>query len=193
MPASFYIMEVGIIRRKKFVRPEKKKLARINEEIRAAEVRLIDAEGAPQGIVALSVAMESSLESGLDLVEVSPKAKPPVCKVMDYGKFRYEMEKKEKEARKNRKIIKLKEIKMTPKIEQHDYDTKMKKIRAFIDEGDRVKITIFFKGRMMAHKDLGHKLLKKIMGELEEVVKVEKPSSMQGRQLTMVVSPIKGK
>ncbi|MCK5686505.1 translation initiation factor IF-3, partial [bacterium] len=108
-------------------------------------------------------------------------------------KYRYEMEKKEKEARKNRKIIKLKEIKMTPKIEQHDYDTKMKKIRAFIDEGDRVKITIFFKGRMMAHKDLGHKLLKKIMGELEEVVKVEKPSSMQGRQLTMVVSPIKGK
>ena len=154
---------------------------------------MIDADGAPLGIVPLSVALENSNESGYDLVEVSPNAKPPVCKVMDYGKYRYEMEKKEKEARKNRKIIKLKEIKMTPKIEQHDYDTKMKKIRAFIDEGDRVKITIFFKGRMMAHKDLGHKLLKKIMGELEEVVKVEKPSSMQGRQLTMVVSPIKGK
>lgn len=188
-------MEVGIIKnyRGNFRNKPKKNLARVNEEINAPEVRLIGADGEQKGVVTISCALELSNNEELDLVEVAPKAKPPVCRIMDYKKYLYEQEKKEKEARKNRKIIKVKEIKMTPKIEKHDYDTKMKRILKFIGEGDRVKITIFFKGRMMAHKELGYKLLDKIMEDIKDQVKIEKQSSMQGRQLTMVVSPLSGK
>jgi translation initiation factor IF-3 len=179
-------MEVGIIRLKK---EKKGKQARINDMIFAPEVRVVDEEGNQLGIIPLSKALSIAAERGLDLVEVAPDAKPPVCRIMDYGKYKYTQERKEREAKKNRKVIKVKEVKMTPNIEKHDYDTKMRKIHKFLEAGDRVKITIFFKGRMITHKELGEKLLEKIKEELAEKIKIEKDIDMAGRNMSIVVSP----
>ena len=128
-------------------------------------------------------------EAGLDLVEVAPESRPPVCKLMDFGKFKYQTQKKANEARKKQKVIEIKEIKMRPNIDQHDYDVKMRSMSRFLDEGDKVKVTLRFRGREMAHQDLGLKVLQRVRDDLDEVSKVEQFPKMEGRQMTMVISP----
>jgi len=134
-------------------------------------------------------ALEMAEEVGLDLVEVSPNADPPVCKILDYGKFKYEAQKRKNEARKKQKVIEVKEIKMRPNIDRHDYDTKMRSMRKFLDEGDKVKVTIRFRGRELAHQDLGLNVLDRVREELDELVKVEQMPKVEGRQAIMVIAP----
>ena len=156
-----------------------------------AEVRLIKADGTMVGVVSLENALEEADAAGLDLVEVSPNADPPVCKVLDYGKYKYEDQKRKAEARKKQKTIDVKEIKMRPGIDQHDYDVKMRSMRRFLDEGDKVKVTLRFRGREMAHQDLGLKVLHRVRDDIEELGKIEQVPKMEGRQMTMVVAPAK--
>ena len=141
------------------------------------------------GVVSKAEGLEMAHEAGLDLVEVSPNADPPVCKILDYGKFKYEEQKKANEARKKQKTIDVKEIKMRPGIDVHDYEVKMRNVRRFLDDGDKVKVTIRFRGREMAHQDLGLKVLNRVRSELEELVKVEQFPHLEGRLMTMVVAP----
>jgi len=141
------------------------------------------------GVKATPEAIEIAAEYGLDLVEVSPNADPPVCKILDYGKFKYEEQKKRNEAKKKQKVIAIKEIKMRPSIDTHDYETKMKAARKFLDNGDKVKATIRFRGREMAHQDLGLKVLIRMRDDLEEMAKVEQMPKSEGRMMTMVLSP----
>jgi translation initiation factor IF-3 len=162
---------------------------RINELITAESVRLVDEEGEMVGIVSLEDAIERAIEAGLDLVEVSPNAEPPVCKIQDYGKVKYQEQKKKSEARKKQKTIEVKEIKMRPNIDTHDYDFKMKAIRKFIGEGDKVKVTIRFRGRELTHQELGKQLLEKVRAETDEEAKIEQFPSMEGRQMIMVLAP----
>ena len=143
------------------------------------------------GIVSLEEAQRQADEAGLDLVEISPNAEPPVCKVQDYGKIKYQEQKKKNEARKKQKTIDVKEIKMRPNIEIHDYDVKMRAIQKFLGEGDKVKVTIRFRGREMAHQELGIQLLQRVRGDTEEISKVEYEPSMEGRQMIMVLAPVK--
>lgn len=150
---------------------------------------LIDGEGEKRGVVAIDDALAAADESGLDLVEVSPNADPPVCKLLDYGKFKYQAQKKAAEARKKQKTVDVKEIKMRPNIDTHDYDVKMRNMRRFFDEGDKVKVTLRFRGREMAHQDLGMKLLMRVREETEEIAKVELHPKMEGRQMIMVLAP----
>ena len=152
-------------------------------------VRLVGADGNMLGVVSVRQALEVAADSGLDLVEVSPNADPPVCKILDYGKFKYEEQKRKAEARKKQKIIEVKEIKMRPNIDSHDYEVKMKKVRQFIGNGDKVKMTMRFRGREMAHQDLGMNVLVKAREEMDEVAKVELEPRMEGRQMTMVLAP----
>ena len=153
------------------------------------EVRLIDGEGDNVGVVSRQRALAMADESGLDLVEGGPEARPPVCKLMDFGKFKYQTQKKANEARKKQKVIEVKEIKMRPNIDQHDYDVKMRSMTRFLDDGDKVKVTLRFRGREMAHQDLGLKVLERVRDDLEEVSKVEQFPKMEGRQMTMVIAP----
>lgn len=162
---------------------------RVNDQIEASQVRLIDARGEMVGIVSLYQALAIADESGLDLVEISPNAEPPVCKVLDFGKYKYELQKKENEARKKQKVIEIKEIKMRPGIDDHDYDVKMRAMQRFIAEGDKVKITLRFRGREMVHQDLGAKVLDRVRVDLGETIKVESSPRMEGRQMTMVIAP----
>ncbi len=162
---------------------------RVNEAIDAAQIRLIDAAGDNVGVVSLEQALEAAYSANLDLVEVSPHADPPVCKVLDFGKFKYEEQKRKNEARKKQKTIEIKEIKMRPNIDVHDYDVKMRSIQRFIGEGDKVKVTMRFRGREMAHQDLGMKVLERVRGDLDELAKVEQFPKMEGRQMTMVMAP----
>ncbi|MET4805602.1 MULTISPECIES: translation initiation factor IF-3 [Limibacillus] len=162
---------------------------RVNDMINVRKVRIIDAEGENRGVVTIEEALDLAAESGLDLVEISPNVDPPVCKVMDYGKFKYEAQKKKNEAKKKQKIIEIKEIKMRPNIDQHDYDVKMRAINRFLEDGDKVKVTLRFRGREMAHQDLGLQLLDKVRNDLEEVAKVEQLPKLEGRQMIMVVAP----
>jgi len=141
------------------------------------------------GVIGLKEAIEMAFEVGLDLVEVSPNAEPPVCKILDYGKFKYEAQKKANEARKKQKVIEVKEIKMRPGIDDHDYEVKMKAVRRFLDEGDKVKMTIRFRGREMAHQDLGLKVLQRVQEEVAEIAKVEQHPRPEGRLMTMVIAP----
>lgn len=141
------------------------------------------------GIVTIRDALIAAEEAGLDLVEVAPNADPPVCKILDYGKFKYEAQKKANEARKKQKIIEVKEIKMRPNIDDNDYEVKMRSARRFIDEGDKVKVTMRFRGREMAHQDLGMNVLVKVRDELEPVAKVEQMPKLEGRQMIMVLAP----
>ena len=159
--------------------------------IDAQEVRLVGADGEMLGVVPLERALETAEESGLDLVEVSPNAEPPVCKVLDYGKYKYEDQKRKAEARKKQKTIDVKEIKMRPGIDTHDYDVKMRAMHRFLDEGDKVKVTLRFRGREMAHQDLGRKVLDRVRDDIEEMGKVEQMPKMEGRQMIMVVAPVK--
>ena len=152
-------------------------------------VLLIDAEGEKRGEVAIEDAMQMADESGLDLVEVSPNAKPPVCKLLDYGKFKYQAQKKANEARKKQKTVEVKEIKMRPNIDTHDYEVKMRSMLRFFDDGDKVKVTLRFRGREMAHQELGMQLLNKVKEEVDEIAKVESYPRLEGRQMVMVLAP----
>jgi translation initiation factor IF-3 len=164
---------------------------KVNDRIRSPEIRLIGAEGENIGVVTPARGMQLAEEAGLDLVEISPNAEPPVCKIMDFGKFKYEQQKKEAEARKNQKIIEIKEIKFRPGTDTHDYEVKMRSVFRFLEEGDKVKITLRFRGREMAHMDLCRALLDKIAGEVEEKAKIESIPKVEGRQLIMMLARLK--
>jgi len=153
------------------------------------EIRLIDHNGENVGVVSPSDAIERAEQVGLDLVEISPNASPPVCKIMDFGKYKYEQQKKAAEAKKKQKTTELKEVKFRPNIDSHDYDVKMRSVTKFLEEGDKVKITLRFRGREMAHQEIGRELLQKIGGDISEMGKVESMPRMEGRQMTMVISP----
>ena len=162
---------------------------RVNRDIAVAQVRLIDEQGENLGVVSKDEAIERAEEAGMDLVEISPGADPPVCKILDYGRFKYQDQKKKNEARKKQKTIDIKEIKMRPNIDTHDYDVKMRSINRFIADGDTVKVTMRFRGREMVHQELGLKVLDQVRDELDEVAKVEQFPKMEGRQMIMVVAP----
>jgi translation initiation factor IF-3 len=162
---------------------------RSNSDITAPMVQLIGAEGENLGHTPIRDAIRLAMEAGLDLVEISPNAMPPVAKITDLGKLKYESQKKAAAARKKQKIIEIKEIKMRPNIDTHDYDTKMKAARRFFDEGDKVKITLRFRGREMAHMDLGMKLLDKVKADVEGIAKVESEAKLEGRQMMMILAP----
>jgi translation initiation factor IF-3 len=169
--------------------PPEKSGPRANEDIRVPQVRLIGADGSLIGVVTIQAALSAAEDSGLDLVEISPNADPPVCKLLDYGKFKYEAQKKANEARKRQKTIDVKEIKMRPNIDDHDYEVKMRAMAKFIGEGDKVKFTIRFRGRELAHPEIGRKLLDRIREEAEELAKIESMAKMEGRQMIMVMAP----
>src|SRR5262245_23772181 len=169
--------------------PPVKRGPRFNNFILADKVRVIDGEGENLGVMYTREAIEQAAEVGLDLVEVSPNADPPVCKFLDVGKFRYEAQKKANLARKTQKTQEIKEIKMRPNIDDHDYDTKMKAVRRFIDEGDKVKMTLRFRGRELSHQQLGMDLLRRVQEDIAEVAKVEAYPRMEGRQMLMVLAP----
>ena len=152
-------------------------------------MRLVDENGEQVGVVDTASALQRAMDVGLDLVEVSPNAEPPVCKIIDYGKLKYQEQKKRNEARKKQKTIDVKEIKLRPNIDTHDYDVKMRNARRFIDDGDKVKVTLRFRGREMAHQDLGAQVLQRVREELDEIAKVEQMPKMEGRQMVMVMSP----
>lgn len=164
---------------------------RINDDITVPKIRLIDKDGENKGIVSLREALEMAYEAELDLVEIVPTAKPPVCRIMDYGKFRFDESKKAAQARKNQKQVQVKEIKMRPATDEGDYQIKMRKLREFLDEGDKVKVTLRFKGREMAHKELGMEVLKRIEKDLEELAVVEQFPRLEGRQMVMMLGPKK--
>ncbi|MBW4972231.1 MULTISPECIES: translation initiation factor IF-3 [Roseovarius] len=162
---------------------------RINDRIRCDEIRLIGADGENVGLITPQRALEMAEEAGLDLVEISPSATPPVCKIMDFGKYKYEQQKREAEARKKQHIIEIKEIKFRPGTDTHDYDVKMRSVVKFLQGGDKVKITLRFRGREMAHQDLGRQLLERIADDIKEVGRVENMPKMEGRQMIMVIGP----
>ncbi|MGA1842495.1 MAG: translation initiation factor IF-3 [bacterium] len=161
----------------------------INNRIRAEEVRVIDQEGKQIGILKLPVALEMAEQAGLDLVEVAPLAKPPVCKIMDYGKYKYQQHKRAQEAKKNQKIIHIKEIKLRPKTDLHDIGFKLNHARKFLSDGNKVKITIIFRGREMTHPDIGNELLDRVASDIEDLAVVEQRPRMEGRNMTMILAP----
>ncbi|XMR60183.1 translation initiation factor IF-3 [Paracoccus homiensis] len=162
---------------------------RVNERIRVSEIRLIGPDGENVGVVSPSVGLEMARDAGLDLVEISPNAAPPVCKVMDLGKFKYEQQKREAEARKKQKVIDIKEVKFRPGTDTHDYDVKMRNVMKFLDAGDKVKVTLRFRGREMAHQDLGLELLNRVKDDVGEAGKVEAMPKLEGRQMVMMIAP----
>ncbi len=164
---------------------------RVNDLIEAREVRLVDQDGQMVGVVHVREARTRAEEAGLDLVEIAPQASPPVCKILDYGKFKYEAQKKANAARKKQKVIEVKEIKMRPAIDDNDYGVKMKKVRTFLEDGDKVKVTMRFRGREMAHQDIAMNLLGKVRDEVSELAKVEQMPKLEGRQMVMVMAPLK--
>ncbi|WP_081979573.1 translation initiation factor IF-3 [Pseudooceanicola atlanticus] len=163
---------------------------RVNERIRADEIRLIGADGENVGVVTPARAMEMAAQAELDLVEISPNANPPVCKIMDFGKFKYEQQKRESEARKKQKIIEVKEVKFRPNTDTHDYEVKMRNVFKFLEKGDKVKVTLRFRGREMAHQNLGRELLERVAEDIKEVGKVENMPKMEGRQMIMMIGPV---
>ena len=165
--------------------------ARVNQSIDCDEIRLIGSQGENIGIVSPEKGITLANEEALDLVEISPNANPPVCKIMDYGKYKYEQQKKEAEARKKQKTIDVKEIKFRPNTDVHDYEVKMRSVAKFLDHGDKVKITMRFRGREMAHQELGKDLLERVAEDTSEIGKVDSIPKMEGRQMTMMISPLK--
>lgn len=162
---------------------------RVNQMIDVPQVVVINEEAENLGAMGVEEAIAMAVEAGLDLVEVSPNMKPPVCKILDYGKFKYQAQKKANETRKKQKTVDVKEIKMRPNIDTHDYDVKMRNILRFFEEGDKVKVTLRFRGREMAHQELGLRLLQKVKAETEEIAKVEAEPKLEGRQMIMVLAP----
>ncbi|MEE8496549.1 MAG: translation initiation factor IF-3 [Xanthomonadales bacterium] len=165
-----------------------KKEARRNENITAPQVRVIDADGEQAGIMAIQAALDLADEDGMDLVEIAPNGEPPVCRIMDYGKFKFEQAKKAQIAKKKQKNTQLKEIKFRPGTDEADYQVKMRNVRRFLDEGDKVKLTLRFRGREMAHKELGAAMLKRVETDLGEEITVEQYPRMEGRQMVMMIS-----
>ena len=161
----------------------------MNEEIRAPQVRLIDHDGEMQGVMSTREALRRAFDVGLDLLEISPNADPPVAKILDFGKYKYEVQKKKNEAKKKQKVIEIKEIKVRPNIDENDYQVKMRAMRSFIEEGDKVKVTLRFRGREMAHQDIGVRVLERIRTEMEQMTKVEQMPKMENRQMVMVLTP----
>ncbi len=162
----------------------------MNDKIRANELRLIGADGENIGVVTPSKALDLAEQAGLDLVEISPNANPPVCKIMDFGKFKYETQKREAEARKKQKIIEVKEVKFRPNTDTHDYEVKMRNVVKFLENGDKVKITLRFRGREMAHQNLGRDLLERVAEDVKEIGKIENMPKMEGRQMVMMIGPL---
>jgi translation initiation factor IF-3 len=169
--------------------PTAKDGPRINEEIRVREVQLIDQTGHNHGPVEVLIALQRAQEAGLDLVEIAPNSSPPVCKILDYGKYKYQAQKKAAEARKKQKVVEVKEIKLRPMIDDHDYDVKMRSMQRFFEEGDKVKVTLRFRGREMAHQELGYQLLNRVKGDTLKIAKVEQEPRFEGRQVVMVLAP----
>lgn len=163
---------------------------RRNEQIRARELRVIAADGEQLGILQRNEALGIAKEAGLDLVEVAPNADPPVCRIMDYGKFKYEEQKKKQEAKKRQVIVQIKEIKLRPKTDEHDYQTKLAHIRRFVEGGDRCKVTIFFRGREIVHKDRGQTMLDRVVEDTKDIAKVEQDARSEGRTLFMMLTPL---
>jgi len=188
-PERHQIEEYTTIRRPFKAAAPVKDGPRANRDIRAVKVQLIDAAGSNRGVLTIQEALQIAEDLGLDLVEISPNAEPPVCKITDLGKLKYQSQKKAAEARKNQKVIEIKEIKMRPNIDTHDYDTKMKAVRRFFEEGDKVKLTLRFRGREMAHMELGMQLLNKVREETAAIAKVEAEPRLEGRQMMMVLAP----
>jgi translation initiation factor IF-3 len=162
---------------------------RVNEEIRSPQVRLIDQDGEMQGVMTAREAVQRAYSVGLDLLEISPNADPPVVKILDFGKYKYELQKKKNEAKKKQKVIEIKEIKVRPNIDENDYQVKMRAMKSFIEEGDKVKVTLRFRGREMAHQDIGVRVLERIRAEMDSTSKVEQMPRMENRQMVMVLSP----
>ena len=162
---------------------------RINEEIRAREVRVIGSDGEQLGIMSGREAQQLAYEKHLDLVEIAPTAKPPVCRIMDYGKYRYEQQKREKESRKKQKTFDIKEVKLRPGIEEHDFNVKYKNAVRFLEDGDKVKVTIMFRGRELSHPELGEVLLNKMAAQLKEMAVVERQPKLEGKNMIMIVAP----
>ena len=182
--------EITTIRRPFRAPPPPKEGPRINREIRGVpQIQLIDEEGNNVGVVSFYDALDRAEEAGLDLVEIAPNSVPPVCKLLDYGRFKYQSQKKAAETRKNQKVVEIKEVKLRPGIDDHDYDVKMRQSRKFFEEGDKVKITLRFRGREMAHMELGMQLLNKVKEEVTSIAKVEAEPKLEGRQMMMVLSP----
>ena len=169
--------------------PVQKDGPRVNEEIRNREVQLIDQTGHNHGTVETRFAMERAQEAGLDLVEIAPNSVPPVCKLLDFGKYKYQAQKKAAEARKKQKVVEVKEIKLRPMIDDHDYDVKMRSMQRFFEEGDKVKVTLRFRGREMAHQELGYQLLNRVKDDTSKIAKVEQDARFEGRQVVMVLAP----
>ena len=161
----------------------------MNEEIRAPQVRLIDQDGEMQGVMSARDAQQRAYAVGLDLLEISPNADPPVVKILDFGKYKYEQQKKKNEARKKQKVIEIKEIKVRPNIDENDYQVKMRAMKSFIGEGDKVKVTLRFRGREMAHQEIGVRVLERIRAEMDPLSKVEQMPRMENRQMVMVLTP----
>jgi translation initiation factor IF-3 len=166
---------------------------RVNDSIRAPEIRLIGADGENVGVVTPARAMVMAEEAGLDLVEISPNANPPVCKIMDFGKFKYETQKREAEARKKQKIIEIKEVKFRPNTDVNDYNVKMRNVFKFLENGDKVKVTLRFRGREMAHQNLGRELLERVAEDTKEIGRIENFPKMEGRQMIMLIGPLPNK
>ena len=162
---------------------------RVNQRIRVPEIRVIGEAGEMLGVMQTHEALRRAQERGLDLVEVNPKADPPVCKILDFGKYKYELQKKKNEAKKKQKVIEIKEIKVRPNIDENDYQVKMRAMKSFIEDGDKVKVTLRFRGREMAHQDIGIRVLERIRSELETETKVEQMPRLENRQMVMVLSP----
>jgi len=169
--------------------PVQKDGPRINEEIRVREIQLIDSTGDNKGVVDIQTARSMAEAAGLDLVEIAPNSSPPVCKILDYGKYKYQAQKKAAEARKRQHVVEIKEIKLRPMIDDHDYDVKMRAMKRFFEEGDKVKITLRFRGREMAHQELGYQLLNRVKDDVGPMAKVEQDAKFEGRQMVMVLAP----
>ncbi len=169
--------------------PPSREGPRVNDEIRAQQVRLIDQDGEMQGVMTARDAWLRAQAVGLDLLEISPNADPPVVKILDFGKYKYELQKKKNEAKKKQKVIEIKEIKVRPNIDENDYQVKMRAMKSFIEEGDKVKVTLRFRGREMAHQEIGVRVLERIKNEMDLVSKVEQMPRMENRQMVMVLTP----
>jgi len=169
--------------------PVQKDGQRINEDIRVREVHLIDKDGTNLGTTPIADALAKAAEAGLDLVEISPNAVPPICKLLDYGKYRFQEQKKQAEARKKQKVVEVKEIKFRPMIDDHGYDVKMRAMKRFFEEGDKVKVTLRFRGREMAHQELGTRLLNRVKDDTTKMAKIESEPRMEGRQMVMILTP----
>lgn len=164
---------------------------RVNDRIRVPRVRVVDEEGNQVGVIDTEKALAMAQDADLDLVEVAAQADPPVCRIMDFGKYKYELDQRQKEARRKQSLIVVKEMKMRPKIDTHDYETKKGHVERFLRQGNKVKVTIMFRGREMAHQELGRRLLDQLSADLEEIAKIDAPPKVDGRNMTMVLSPLK--